>query len=138
MTPIPKVFISATSGDLGTARKAAAQALITLGCLPVEQSHFPPDARTVDEMLRAKIGECQAVLHMAGFRFGAEPETLPPGAPRRSFTQMEFDAARELGKPIYLFLPEETFPFDPCEPEDHERRALQLAHRETLQRLGPV
>ena len=59
-------------------------------------------------MLRDLIGRCDAVIHLAGFYYGAEPPQRPPGEPRRSYTQIEYDVARELGKPIYLFLAQRT------------------------------
>lgn len=47
MSAPPKVFISATSGDLRSARKVVEQALLKSQCLPVEQSNFHPDWRTL-------------------------------------------------------------------------------------------
>ena len=44
-----------------------------LGCHPVEQTNFPPDYRTVRDMLRKKILDCDAVIHVAGECYGAEP-----------------------------------------------------------------
>ena len=88
-------------------------------------------------MLHQKLKECDAVIHIAGFRYGAEPDQREVHEPRRSYTQMEFDAAVGLGKEVYLFLADEGFPFDDAgNPEDEERRALQLAHRESLKKRG--
>ena len=136
----PKIFVSATSGDLATARLAAVQALNTLHCLPVAQSHFSPDTRSIRDMLRGKIRDCQALIHIAGFRYGFDPSTHEAGEPHRSYTQLEFDTAIELGIPVYLFLPDEGFPFDnpDAPPEDKEHRALQTAHREALKKHGTV
>src|SRR5437016_14550571 len=88
-----RVFISATSKDLGTVRELVKQALLTMGCMPVEQGNFPPDYRSVGEMIEHKIDRCEAVIHIVGLRFGAEPNpaSLPEGATRRSYTQMEAD-----------------------------------------------
>ena len=58
----PEIFVSATSQDLRTCRQLIKEALLTLGCVPVEQTNFPPDARTVREMLRVKIAACDAVI----------------------------------------------------------------------------
>jgi hypothetical protein len=44
-----RVFISATSKDLGTVRELVKQALLTMGCMPVEQTNFPPDYRSVQD-----------------------------------------------------------------------------------------
>jgi branched-chain amino acid transport system substrate-binding protein len=128
----PEVFISATSADLRSCRLLAKEALLTLGCVPVEQTNFPPDYRTVREMLSAKISECDAVVHVAGECYGAEPGARDPGKPRRSYTQMEYDLARELKKPVYVFVCGEGFPYDEHPPEDAEKRQLQQAHRAHL------
>lgn len=43
----PEIFVSATSADLRSCRQMVKEALLTLGCVPVEQTNFPPDYRTV-------------------------------------------------------------------------------------------
>jgi tetratricopeptide (TPR) repeat protein len=138
MSP-PKVFISATSADLHSARQAIKEALLTIGCHPVEQTTFPPDWRQVDRMLRERISDCQALIHLVGMRYGAEPDpaTLSPGKPRRSYTQMEYDIGRELQAKrgerrfrVYTFVCDEDFPYDVApETEPDEKQALQQQHR---------
>src|ERR1700753_847095 len=109
----PKVFVSATSKDLGEVRAAISAMLVTMGCLPVEQTTFAPDYRTVADMLRGKIAGCHAVIHVVGRRYGAEPDParLPSGAVRRSYTQMEYYLARELKKKVFTFICGEDFPY---------------------------
>ena len=94
----PKVFISATSADLGHMRQVVKDALLTIDCHPVEQTNFAPDWRNVDHMLRDRISGCQALIHIVGLHYGAEPnpDTLPRDVPRRSYTQMEYHIGREL------------------------------------------
>ena len=84
--PAAKVFISATSGDLRPVRELVKQGLLTMGCMPVEQDNFPPDYRSVKEMLEDKIAQCDAMVHIVGMRYGAEPDptTLPEAEHRRS------------------------------------------------------
>ena len=129
-----RVFISATSGDLGSVRQLVKEALLSMECLPIEQTNFPPDYRTVEEMLREKIAGCQAVIHIVGRRYGADPDPqqLPDGTPRRSFTQLEYDLARQLDKQVYVFLCPEDFPFDDCDPEPEDLQQLQQQHRESV------
>ena len=129
-----RVFISATSGDLGSVRQSVKEALLEIDCHPVEQTNFPPDYRTVRDMLEEKIRSCQAVVHIVGDRYGAEPDPhkLPPGTPRRSYTQMEYDLARKLNKKLYVFLCATDFPYDPCDAEPADKQALQHAHRDAL------
>ena len=130
----PDIFVSATSGDLGHIRELAKQALLSIDCHPVEQTNFPPDYRTVEEMLRAKIADCDAVLHIVGIRYGAEPdpETLPAGVERQSYTQMEARLARELGKKLYLFLCPEDFPYGEFPKETAEKQSLQNTYRQNV------
>src|SRR5262245_62058220 len=142
MAALPKIFISATSGDLRTARAAVKEALLTIECHPVEQTNFGPDYRTVQRMLAGKIRACQALIHIAGVRYGAEPDpaSVPAGTPRRSYTQLEYDLGRTLAKRrgdkrfrVYTFVCPDGFPYD-AEPdqESHEKRALQAAYREKI------
>jgi tetratricopeptide (TPR) repeat protein len=134
----PEVFVSATSQDLRTCRQLIKEALLTLGCVPVEQTNFPPDARTVREMLRVKITACDAVVHVAGEVYGAEPSARDPAEPRRSYTQLEYELATELGKPVYVFICGAGFPYDEHPPEDAERQALQQQHRARLQKSDHI
>ena len=126
-----RVFISATSKDLGTVRELVEEALLTMGCMPIEQTNFPPDYRSVREMIEEKVAGCEAVIHIVGIRYGAEPDpsTLPEGAARRSYTQMEADIARKLGKKLYLFVCPEDFPYDQAPAESEELQGLQQAYR---------
>ena len=142
----PKVFISATSGDLRSARQIVKETLLTINCHPVEQTNFEPDARTLEKLDREKLEDCQALIHIVGFRYGAEPgpATLPPGTARRSYTQLEYHVGRRLQAErgdghfrVYVFLCPEGFPFD-AEPdtESADVRQLQQQHRENI-RKGP-
>lgn len=101
-------------------------------CLPIVQDDFPPDYKSVREMLRTKISTCNAVVHLAGFVYGAEPQPVLPGPDRRSFTQMEYEIAMELKLPTYVFLCGRDFPFDPHDSEAEDKQRLQLEHRERL------
>lgn len=132
MQPVPRIFVSATSRDLRTARTYVSEGLRRMECLPIVQDDFPPDYKSVREMLVTKIKTCDAVVHVAGFYYGAEPQPVPAEGERRSFTQMEYEIAMELALPCYVFLCGEKFPFDEHDPEPEEKRALQMAHRERL------
>ena len=81
----PKVYISATTADLRSVRAAITEALNSIGCVPVEVATVESDSATVGGMLREQIESCQALIHIAGARYGPEPDpaTLPAGAPRR-------------------------------------------------------
>jgi tetratricopeptide (TPR) repeat protein len=129
-----RVFVSATSKDLGTVRELVKEALLTMGCMPIEQTNFPPDYRSVREMIEEKVAGCEAVIHIVGIRYGAEPDrsSLPKGAARRSYTQMEADIARKLGKKLYLFICSQNFPYDQALAESEELQGLQQAYRSEI------
>jgi tetratricopeptide (TPR) repeat protein len=131
-TRSPEVFVSATTADLFSCRQLIKNALLTIGCKPVEQTNFPTDYRSISEMLRAKIEKCDAVVHVAGVCYGFEPTQRPAGAPRRSYTQMEYDFAREMGKRVYVLVCGDGFPYDNHPGEDAEKRELQQRHRAHL------
>ena len=133
----PTIFISGVSQEFGSFRDAVENEIEMKGCFAENQPGFPPDYRTVEEMLRRKLDGSDAVIHIVGFRFGAEPNQRPPDKPRRSYTQMEFDIAREMQKPVYVFLSADATvrqPPDPKEqPEEAEPVALQHTHRQGVQ-----
>ena len=98
-----KVFVSSTTTDLGSYRDLAEQTLLSQESFhPVVQRHFPPDYRTLKDFLIHRVAECDAVICLIGTVFGAMPTEC--GDPPRSYTQLEYDVARELGKPVYIFL----------------------------------
>jgi hypothetical protein len=128
----PAIFVSATSRDLASCRTQVKEALLSLGCVPVEQQNFPPDAGSVRQMLRARLRTCHAVIHLAGMVYGSEPTERSSGEPRRSYTQLEVDIARELRVPVYVFVCSEDFPYDAHQPESDELAELQRVHRRRL------
>ena len=131
-----RVFISAVTRELGSVRKLVKKGLEDNDYHAVEQDNFPPDYRDLIDKLRERINSCDAVVHIAGHCYGAEPGQRPPEAPRRSYTQLEYDIAVELKKPVYVFLTGDGFPADPHEPEPPELRELQEAHRQRLTSTG--
>lgn len=122
----PTIFLSGVSSEFGSFREAVAQEILRKGCYPLNQPTFDVDYREIETILREKLSEADAVVHLVGFRFGDEPKGRPADKPRRSYTQLEFDVARELEKPVYLFLSSDTTVRD---SEDE----LQLAHRQAIQ-----
>lgn len=129
----PRVFVSATTADLGALRGAVAEELRLRDVHAIEQRDFPTDHRSVACILEDRIRSCHAVIHLVGSRYGGEPALRPPEAVRRSFSQMEYDAAVRLGKPVFVFVADEgrAAP-EPLPPEPDELRALQASHRDEV------
>ena len=133
-----EVFISATTRDLASYRREIKDTLLSLQIFPIEEISFTRAYGPLKEMLRALIGRCDAVIHLAGFYYGAEPSQRPSGEPRRSYTQIEYDVARELGRPIYLFLATEEFDNTETPTQTDEEKNLQFAHRQAIQTCGDL
>ncbi len=137
-----KFFISAVTRELGSVRKLLKRAIEENDQLTkelddedyhaIEQDNFQLDHRTIEDKLRTLIHRCDGVIHIAGFCYGAEPTDEPSRKLRRSYTQLEYEIALELGKPVYVFVTEKGFRPDPYAPEPKELQELQLAHRNRL------
>ena len=135
----PTIFLSGVSSEFRSFRDAAEIEVQKKDCFPINQPSFGVDYREIEQMLRARLSEADAVVHIVGFRFGGEPKDRPAGKPRRSYTQLEYDIARELEKPVYVFLSAEASVRDSDElPEDADAAELQLAHRQALQSLNNI
>ena len=137
MKPRPTIFLSGVSHEFASFRDAVEIEVQKKGCFVENQPSFATDYRTIEAMLRQKLSEADAVIHIVGFRYGAEPQQRPADKPRRSYTQMEFDIARQLKKPVYVFLSRDGTVRDPAkpeeQPEDPETASLQLGHRQAVQ-----
>jgi tetratricopeptide (TPR) repeat protein len=128
-----KIFVSATTRGLGSFRRALVGVLQAKGYEVVVQESLKLDYRDVPRMLRAAISPCDVVLCLVGRAFGAEPENRPEGAPRRSYTQLEYDMGTALRKPVFVFLAAPDCPLDAYQEEEAELRELQGAFRNQLQ-----
>jgi Domain of unknown function (DUF4062) len=79
MAEHPEVFISATTRDLGSYRREIKDALLSLRIFPIEESTSTLTYGPLTEVLRTLIGRCDAVIHLAGFYYGAEPPAAGRG-----------------------------------------------------------
>lgn len=121
-----QVFISATTRDLGGYRQVVRDELLTAGYFPVLQEHFPPDTHSLSEFLERAIAPCDVVICLLGPCFGAGPRSSDRVG--RSYTQMEYDLAIRLAKPVYAFIASEQCDIDAVPNEDEHARQLQQAH----------
>ena len=125
-----KVFVSATTRDLLACREAVKSVLLDGDLMPRTQEHFPPDHRPLNEYLRAAIFDCDVVICLVGTVFGEGPDEQ--GDARRSYTQMEYDVARECGKPVFVFMTKGNMQTDPLASDSLQELQSQQRHREAL------
>ncbi len=128
-------FVSATSKELGSCRRAIIEILQSRGIFAdVQDITFVPDYHQLMDLLRRKIIKSDGVICLVGDAFGAAAPCADDGL--RSYTQLEYEVARKLEKPVYVFLTTEGFqPDEPVEQTD-EMREQQLAHRRRIQASG--
>ena len=132
----PTIFLSSVSSEFASFRDAAEIEIQKKGCFPLNEPSFGVDYREIEDLLRRHLSEADAMIHIVGFRYGSEPKGRPADKPRRSYTQMEYDIARELNIPVYVFLSADANVRDPYpgeQPEDAEAIQLQLSYRQFLQ-----
>jgi hypothetical protein len=102
------VFISSTFEDLQEHRKAVFDVLTQAGEYAIDMKYFgsrPDDAKTV---CRDEISEADLIVGIYAWRYGWIPECED-----RSITEMEFDYARQMGKPCLCYLVDENHSWPP-------------------------
>jgi len=127
----PAAFISATSSDLADCRQVVGSVLVKRGVLPVFQEAFRPDYRALTDYLRNRIAGCDCVICIVGPCFGEGPTGGPT---RRSYTQLEYEIARELGKKIFVFMTSTDCSLGTDIDQDPADHRLQEQHRQRLLR----
>lgn len=113
-----QVFVSSTFKDLVEERKAVIHALLELDCIPAGMELFPAADEDAWSLIKEVIDDCDYYILILAGKYGS---TNAEGV---SFTEMEFDYAVGVGKPIIAFLYEnlETLPAANTEKSE----ALQL------------
>lgn len=98
MQPRYQVFLSSTFRDLREERQAALEAILELGHFPAGMEAFPAADATPWELIRTIIADSDYYVLIIGGKYGS---TGPEGI---SYTEMEFNLALELKKPVLAFL----------------------------------
>ena len=133
MSPRPRIFVSAVSRELRSARQLVANTLVFLGYEPVWQDIFGTEEGDLREMHRGMINQCKGVVQLVGNCYGVEPSRPDEQFGRVSYTQYEALYARERGKKVWYLFIDETFPIDAHPAEPTELVQLQRAYRQGVQ-----
>jgi len=95
-----RIFISSVMRDYEDRRKAAGEAIRSLGMEPLLAETIRAASGTPrDVILNEAINGCHALICIYGSRYG-----WTGAESQRSPTEEEYDRARELYKPIYVFI----------------------------------
>lgn len=125
-----EVFISSTTQDLGECRSIISEIILKSGMHPVVQDYFAPDPRTIESIIGDSINKSDAVICLIGHYCGAIPHKSE--FPGLSYTQIEYKIARELRKPVFLFIASDQYPYATSLEEGNEKRDLQKKFRESI------
>ena len=146
----PRIFISAVSREMKSARQLVANTLTALGYEPVWQDIFSTSGEDIRPMLRKQVDSCGAVLQIVGDAYGFEPPQPDESFGRVSYTQYEALYAKSQGKKVYYLVAMPDMPRD-SEPDmldaddghserseqtdtdTWQRRSLQANYRNKIQ-----
>lgn len=126
-----QVFVSSTYEDLREARQEVMQALLELDCIPAGMELFPAANEDQWTLIRGVIDDCDYYLVVVGGRYGS----IGPGGV--SYTQMEYEYAISLQKPIIGFLHKDpgTLPANKCEKAPDARAKLDAFRSRVQQKM---
>lgn len=93
-----QVFISSTFADLEDERKGVMEAIIELNCFPAGMEMFPASNKEQFDYIKSVIDESDYYVIIVAGRYGSIAED------GISYTEKEFDYAKEKGIPILAFV----------------------------------
>ena len=96
-----QTFVSSTYEDLREERNKVVEALLESDCIPTGMELFPASYKSSWEVIETVIKNSDIYVVIIGKRYGSLCED------GRSFTEREYDLAKEANKRILAFLPKE-------------------------------
>jgi hypothetical protein len=124
---IHRVFVSSTYEDLREERAEVQKALLMLDFFPVGMELFPSADDETWEFIKRQIAESDYYIVIVAGKYGS------PSTDGTSFTEKEYDYAREIGKPVIAFLHKDlgNLPARLCE-SDPKRQAKLESFRQKI------
>jgi len=94
-----QVFVSSTYLDLAEERQEVIQTLLEADCIPSGMELFPASNDDRWTLIQRIIDDCDYYLLVIGGRYGSIDDQT-----QLSYTEMEYDYADSIGKPVLAFL----------------------------------
>lgn len=115
-----QVFISSTYSDLKEERSRVMQTIMSLNCIPAGMELFPASTAEQFTFIKRIIDDCDYYLLIVGGRYGSLTEE------GISYTEKEFEYAKEKGLPILAFLHNDldSIPLGKSEKDPRKREKL--------------
>lgn len=101
--PAFRVFVSSTYTDMIPYREAIQSAINKADCIPYGMERFGAEAIPPLDVCYRELETAQIYICALGMRYGSIDAKTG-----KSYTQLEFEKARELGKPTLVFLIDES------------------------------
>ncbi len=126
-----QVFVSSTYEDLQEERKEVMQALLELDCIPAGMELFPASNDDQWSLIKKVIDDCDYYLLIIGGKYGSINEE------GISYTQMEFEYAKETGKPIISFIIKDPdlLPVKKSEKDPQKKEKLEKFKNDVKKKL---
>jgi hypothetical protein len=127
-----QVFVSSTYLDLREERQEVIQTLLEADCIPSGMELFPASDDDRWTLIQRVIDDSDYYLLVIGGRYGSvDPET------ELSYTEMEFDYAASVGKPVLAFIHGEpgSIPADKTELDPSLREKLDSFRAKVSERI---
>ena len=93
-----QIFISSTYKDLKDERQAVVEAVLNSRNIPAGMELFNSSSKSQWEIIKQWINESDALILLLGSRYGAIDNEE-----KISYTEKEYNYAKSLEKPIYVF-----------------------------------
>jgi tetratricopeptide (TPR) repeat protein len=133
------IMVSSTFTDLEAHRREVIDAIHRLGfhANVMEYSGARSDADVIDTSLRM-VAESAAYLCVIGHKYGQTPVDADRNPKGLSITELEFNEARRLGRPILLFLMADDHPGTRADFESDTKKRKKLeVFRKQAKRINP-
>ena len=115
-----QVFISSTFADLQDERKAIMEAIMDLNCFPAGMEMFPANDSEQFEYIKTIIDESDYYVLVLAGRYGSVAED------GKSYTEKEFDYAKEKGIPVLVFAKKDLENIPICKTDNDSEKKKKL------------
>ncbi len=136
---VPQVMVSSTFTDLAQHREALIRALNQEHLHPnaMEFDNAKPSGDVIDSSLKM-VRDSAGYILVIGFKYGQTPECPEKNPGGLSITELEFDEAQRLGRPVLLFIMGEDHQVKKNDVEPDPAKMAKLdAFRERAKKQTP-
>jgi hypothetical protein len=127
-----QVFVSSTYEDLREERQEVIQALLELDCIPSGMELFPAATDDQWSIIKKVIDDCDYYIVLVAGRYGSI------GKENKSYTQMEYEYAVEVQKPLLGFIHQAPSEIAAAKTESTEAGRTLLDTFRSLVKQRPV